>query len=677
MGRFGCVALSVAIIWLAGCGGAGESGNGNVDPDGVSLADNIHTSDLSPSETSDGKPMGDMEGKDEEQRASDDTRETVEPVCQHGTRSCLGIREVAECQGGNWVQVASCPETHVCTAGTCVKLEPCTPGHIDGCYSLAELRQCNGDGTAYVPIPCPAQEKCILGQCIDPVCFPGQSMCLDGTTKQSCLDDGTAWAEPAPCEAGLSCVGGKCLSQCLTDPKYNNSYIGCEYWSVDLDNYHDLGLLGSAHPDEVPHGVVLADPGDSLGPATVSFTVVMTDISFNQPEVVVQPGEVKVVEFPRMDIDGSGVFDRSIRIISNRPVVAYQFNPLDFQAAYSDDSSLLIPAEMLGKEYLILSYPTSPIEAFPIFSMPSQHGYFTVIAVEEGETKVKVWVTARTDPPNPNDPFMMPGQEYEFALQQFQVLNLQADGSKLSPIGDLSGSRVLADKRVAVFSGHEEAVVESPMSGDCCCAEHLEEQLFPLETWDKKYYCAKARSRGNGDYDLWRVQAGQDGVSVTTQPAIPGINGATLAKKGSWVEAFTNQSFIVEGTGPIQVAQYLSSGTCTDQGIGDPALIMQVSDTQYRSNYIFAVPKDYSKDYITVIRHSGVAVVLDGQTLANSAFTAFVDGAYEVGYFELQDGPHSIVSDEPFGLYQYGFHGPASYGNPGGLNLIKTQGSSE
>ena len=589
------------------------------------------------------------------------------PECEAGERLCFpekSEKELFECKGGNWVVVTVCPDDFVCSGETCVKLESCEPGTVQGCSALDAISQCNEDGTAYEPVKCPPEEQCADGECGLFECMPGKSVCVDSGTKQGCLDDGSGWADPQPCPEGLICVGGTCMSECLSDPKWANSYIGCEYWTVDLDNYHDPSP--GTKPDEAIHGLIIANPGTAK--ATITFTSFADpeDIYFPLLSTSVEAGDVQVVPFPRMDIDGAVISKRSVRLNSNRPVVVYQFNPLDFQAAYSDDSSLLLPAEMLDNEYLILSYGTTPGVIFE-----PQHGYFTVVAVEEGTTNVSIKVAALANSPEGEDILLKPGAINSFTLQQGEVLNIQADGSTLS-VQDLSGSHVIADKKVAVFSGHEEAVVQPP-GLDCCCAEHLEEQLFPLSTWDSTYICAKARSRGDPDQDLWRIQAGKGNITISTNPPIAGLDGATLQQKGDWVQGYSASSFEVDATGPIQVAQYLASKECTGDWVGDPALIMAVSSTQYRPNYVFAVPKDYDEDYITVIRPVGVPVFLDEVALSAGEFTPVGSGTFEVGYFAVDDGPHEIHGDASFGLYQYGFDGPASYGNPGGLNLIQQQ----
>ncbi|MFH1530387.1 MAG: IgGFc-binding protein [Pseudomonadota bacterium] len=599
-----------------------------------------------------------------------DTSPDTEQPCVQGQTKCVihdGTWEVHSCVNLVWMWTHDCADMDLCVDGKCVQEADCEPGEVNGCYSLSQYLECNPEGTAFVPVNCPDAEICILGECSDTECIPGQAQCLDASTKKICGDDGT-WSEPDPCGSGMTCVGGKCLSECLSDPKWNNSYIGCEYWTLDLDNYHDP--FSGIPPDEALHGIILGNPGTAT--ATITFKSFASDVPFNLLTTTVEPGAVRVIEMPRMDIDGSGITDHSVRVVSNRPVVAYQFNPLDFQAAYSDDSSLLIPAEMLGKEYLILSYMTSPLEAFPMIGMPSQHGYFTVLAVEEGETNVSVRLVGQAESPQDPDVILQQGIYHQFVLQQGQVLNLQATGKVMTGILDLSGSHVIGDKKLAVFSGHEEAVVQAE-GLDCCCAEHMEEQLFPLETWANSYLCVKAAPRGPSDMDLWRVQAGTGNVTLTTDPPIAGINGAVLQNKGDWVEAFTGASFVLTATGPVQAAQYLSSQGCTDDYIGDPAMVMAVSETQYRTPYAFAVPEDYSKDWITVVRPAGAEITLDQVALPDGPFAPIASSGYEVGYFEVQDGPHYIEGEEPFGMYQFGFDGPSSYGHPGGLNLIVQQ----
>ena len=52
------------------------------------------------------------------------------------------------------------------------------------------------------------------------------------------------------------------------------------------------------------------------------------------------------------------------------------------------------------------------------------------------------------------------------------------------PDGDLTGTLIESDQPVGVFVGHE-ATVLSNQATSPCCADHLEDQLFPASTWGK------------------------------------------------------------------------------------------------------------------------------------------------------------------------------------------------
>lgn len=599
--------------------------------------------------------------------------------CNAQQRTCISEQQIGECQGGAWVVTAVCPEGTFCYLSNCVTRTECTPGTVQGCHSLFQQAICNPEGTAYVPNDCLEGEVCIQGMCQVSMCVPGEARCLNEEAKQLCNEFGQ-WADPELCLDGNSCIGGKCISACMADPKWANSSVGCEYWTVDLDQ-SDKATLATDHtpPAVAPHSVVLSNPG--TGVAKVTFSTIAAGIVLPFGEEEIGPGETREFVMPRMDLDGAGIFDRSVRIRSNRPLVATQFNPKDVANTYSNDSSLLIPAEMLGKEYLVLGWQSQMEMAISVY--PALLGYFTVVAVEPGETEIRVTLASESFGLIPNAPALAPGVEHVFKLQQYQVIQFEGVSKTMALENDMSGSHVLADKKVAVFVGNEGPLIcpdealhlcsgTDPYSGDmgCCCLEHLEEQLFPLDTWVNEYLMAKIRPRGAEDWDTYRVQAGVDNVTLSTDPPIPGLDGKVLAKKGDWIQGVTDLSFRVTGTGPIQVAQYLASMTCTMGQTGDPAQVMGVGVQQYRDNYPFLVPQGYTKDWVTIVRPVGTSITLDGEVV-EVEFEGIGGTGYEFGYVEVEEGPHVMEGSAPFGLTQYGFFEATSYANPAGMNLKK------
>lgn len=550
----------------------------------------------------------------------------------------------------------------------------CEPNTSTECISETEQSVCDATGLRYTTVSCPQGLYCLRGLCGDQRCEPGVTRCLpqDPSRVFVCDPLGVEWIEGDLCEQGLACQNGACMSRCEAAAKLN-TYIGCEYWTVDLDNYPDPFTIPM--PNEVPHSVVISNPGDQS--ATVRFET-RAGVTLPTPQGEVPPGEVRAFTMPRLDVDNSGITNHSIKVSSSMPVIAYQFNPLNNANVYSNDASLLLPVNTLGRSYLVTSWPTGVnTENFLPTGIIPQAGYFTVVAVSPGETSVTVTVTAPTEA-GPNVPELSAGETATFTLSQFDVLNLQAQA--LTPadffelIGatphDLTGSVVEATQPVAVFGGHEEAVIgfDQGPNSDNCCADHLEEQLLPIATWSDEALCVKVKPRSTqGEKDIWRILSGVDGNSIQTTPAISGLNGITL-NRGEWVQVEAAESFKVRGSGALQATQYMISQGQTDEGTGDPSMILAVPTERYRSQYNILVPMGYGDDWVTIIRPIGATVQLDGAPVSES-FTTFADGAWEYAYVPVTTGAHEISGSLPFGLVAYGWNNAVSYGYPAGLNL--------
>ena len=587
---------------------------------------------------------------------------------------CQDDHTLEWCVEGQWVWKADCPGGALCSNGQCVDMTDCAPGSSGGCQSVLTELLCNAAGTAYDPITCPQGQYCINGACQDAECIPGETRCQDPEVLLRCEEDGSGWVYDQDCPDGEVCSIADCVGGCEAQVK-NPSYIGCTYWTVDLDQYHDP--MTNPKPDEVPHTVVIANPGEFM--ATILFEPADPLVSVNVADPYVPPGESRAFVLPRWDVDGSGVMTRGIRIRSSQPVMALQFNPFENEAVFSNGASLLLPEATLGMHYWIMTWPTSPNILCGFGGhIPPQYGYFTVLATQPGITKVTVTVTGMIKPTNSTPeaigvPAMTAGDTQLFLLERGEVLNLEAmkDDVCINDVHllDLTGSHVVADRPVAVFGGHEEAVVTWSGAGDGnnCCAEHLEEQLFPLEIWGSSAVAAKTKPRG-GEPDIWRVMSGVDGNTITTNPAQPDCDGVTL-NAGEWVEFESFDSFEIIGTGAIQVGQYTMSQAATPDFIGDPDFFLAVPTTQYRQDYPIAVPDGFTQNHITIVRPAGAAVTLDALPVDEAIFTPFGSGTWEVGYLDLEPGMHNLWATAPVGVYAYGYAGAVSYGYPAGLNL--------
>lgn len=648
-------------------------------------------------------------------KPSGDAADAATGVCTNGALGCFNESSTSVCVAGAWQLNTKCGDDAFCLDGLCTKAATCTPGEVTGCDGLSYELVCRPDGLAVSATPCEGAQKCVAGACGDASCTPGIAQCTSSGTYQVCAADGSGYGEEQPCGPDTTCLGGKCLSLCEADIKYNTN-VGCEYWSVDLDNdpTHHPALPNQPTPEMFPHSVVISNP--SSGDATVTFTVhvqcadgsacspskttcgglaetvcdapATTVYDLDIPDNVVPAGQSREFKMPVMNLSGSVLAPKAIRVVASRPVVAYQFNPFDSENAASNDGSLLLPRNALGKLYYAVSLPSRGA----ILSFPANNGFLAVVA-PAGTTTVSVTPTvdvianpAGGVPQDGSTPTSLAaGQTWTFTLEPYDVLNLEqlAKGGIVTPgkpLEDLTGTRIEADKPIAVFSGHQVAGVQEAVKlqitdvWDSCCTEHLEEQLMPVETWGTEALCVKSSPRGQ-EADRWVVVAGEDGVSLSTSPPIDGIHGKLLAKAGDRLRVETKDSFVLTATGKVQVVQFLMSQGQVEPkdsgtfGTGDPTMIVVPPSKQFRDNYVIRTADGFGTNWTTIIRPAGVPVKVDGVPVSEGEFEGLGDGTWEYAWREVTKGTHSLTAPEPFGLLVYGYGTVTAYGYPGGMAL--------
>ncbi len=559
-----------------------------------------------------------------------------------------------------------CAAPATCVDGWCVAPAPggCTAGETEACYGNAAVMTCDATGTAFVPKPCPSSHQCLDGACKPVLCQAGTTFCEGLAAVKSCLPDGSGFSDPVPCPENEYCTSGKCTGACFADPKFG-SYVGCSYWTVDLPNWPDPTITPT-NPEDLPHALVISNPNEM--DATITWEP-PPGVTIQSTDNTVKAGESKVFMMPVLNTEGTGVSHKGIRFKSSRPILVHQFNP--WKAIWSNDASLLLPESFLGSDYVILSWPTDPrgLIQFPIPGMPAMenvNGFFTVVGVHD-DTEVTFQVTGRVAAGD-KVAAMQKGAIQTVTINKGEILNVECEPATLFETCDLTGSTVSAKKPVAVFAGHESAAIANPTNSEASgYLDHLEEQMFPLHVLDQSYLAVKSKPRGN-DPDLWRIQAAEANVTVTTNPPQPGVNNVTLQKRGDWVEVYSDQSFEIQATGKIQVGQYLIGSEGTTQGTGDPSLILAVPTQRYRDFYALTIPPGYDTNWVTIIKPVGATVSSAGGPVPASLFQTFGAGGWEYGYLELKAGVHKLAGDQPFGLVVYGYNGAMSYGFPGGMN---------
>ena len=185
----------------------------------------------------------------------------------------------------------------------------------------------------------------------------------------------------------------------------------------------------------------------------------------------------------------------------------------------------------------------------------------------------------------------IPGTPVQFrtvTIQRFQTFYLQVRG------GDISGTRIIANKPISVFSGHECANV--PLAGEPC--DILIEQLQPIDTWGTEVVTVPLRTRSG---DVLKVFASQDSttVNVTYTNISSGMvtsDSFTLNRNGfrelggtSIVATGAIGDFaLIQSNNPIAVFQFSRSFITDNNIISDPFMLSVPYCEQYRDSYAVA-----------------------------------------------------------------------------------------
>ncbi|MDY0003885.1 MAG: IgGFc-binding protein [Polyangia bacterium] len=535
-----------------------------------------------------------------------------------------------------------------------------------------------------------------------------------------CTAEATGFEHMVDCEVGQgqACYLGNCVQACekaLAD----RSYVGCEYWAVDLDNARISSTENAASQQ---FAVVVSNPSGM----TAHVVVEQNNAPPGWPldlevvaELQVPPQGLRVIPLAAREVDGSppGQFDtgghsalssNAYRVRSNVPIVAYQFNPLDNVDVFSNDASLLIPTSAIDREYLVLGWPQTIADTDNPATDFHRHlrAFLTIVGVEPG---TDVQVTVATDVVGSGDvPAMRAGDMATFHLGPFDVLNLET-GDYLA---DFTGSRVLADRPVVVFSGNEASDVPyvPDLSERRCCADHMEHQLFPLSSAGSQFVAARTPARSPvvaaaggavsvvEEPEYFRILATEPATLVVTTLPPPDDRFTLQAGEHVTIEAWCD--FTVQASQPIFLGQFTASQGCNgiplDVPGGDPSFILVPPVEQWRSVNVFLTPNKYAFDFIVVVTPRGTPAYLDHLPLpdhcevAQPSCGSLPDASPWVIYrcqlsFPIlrpdlpppdnvedgvqDDGYHVITADRPVGLIVYGFDKHVSYGYAGGLDL--------
>jgi hypothetical protein len=363
---------------------------------------------------------------------------------------------------------------------------------------------------------------------------------------------------------------------------------------------------------------------------------------------------------------------QTLRLRSDKEVTVYAMN----LANRTTDAMLILPTDALGTEYFVMAYPSDQQGTYtvntPGSNTPSQ---FIVIATQP-QTQVQINTAGRV--------FGSAATSFTVILNQGEAYLVQADMA----FGDvdLTGSRVVSNKPVAVISGHQRTTLPLQFKPGLSSRDCLLESMPPLDTWGRSIFITPyiaAQNESPTGTDLYRVMAGFDNTVVR-------LNGAVIARlnAGQFFEGALTSPGLIEANNQVLVAQFKKTGSgnnTVNNPTGDPFMMVIPPAEQYSDSYRFiciqgqqpgnntaVIGPAFNQHYATLVAPTANigSVQLDGGMLAANTWTRIPNTPYSYINARVSQGVHTVKADTSVGLYVYGYGEANSYGYIGGGKLL-------
>jgi hypothetical protein len=366
------------------------------------------------------------------------------------------------------------------------------------------------------------------------------------------------------------------------------------------------------------------------------------------------------------------VTNLSFHVTSRDDITVYAHS----QAKTTSDAFLVFPTDVLGTEYIVVSYNSDgSSDGFNSLNPSSTPSQFAIVSAEDdNEITINPVAPTRYNALN----------EQKIRLNKGQVYLVQADITIQNLRTDLTGSKVKSTKPFALFCGHQRSTVPVAYSGTLTSRDILIEQIPPMVTWGQNSFLVPyVQSEGASPIgkDLYRIISASDGNEIK-------LNNQFLVKldKGQFYEGSLTTGALVTASSPIMVAQYKkTSSDGPNQFLNsDPFLMIMSPKEQFLKYYrIINVQayefdegfeeyyKVYTEQYITVVVPDNAinSLKVDGALVNQGIFSYIVNSGYSFGHIQVSDGVHEVKCDREFGIYIYGYGNANSYGYTGGMSF--------
>ncbi|MBX7156267.1 MAG: choice-of-anchor D domain-containing protein [Bacteriodetes bacterium] len=409
------------------------------------------------------------------------------------------------------------------------------------------------------------------------------------------------------------------------------------------------------------------------------FLVVRQTVANDIIEIRLNPGTAQA--FSKTDAEGIPAEQiwpqAAIHVKSQAPIVCY----VSIRFPYTSDTFLAIPLQALGKEYIVASM-ADMTWMYGGYSLPS----ITTITAAYDNTKVSF--TLGGNAVTVTSGGMKAGQTKTWNMMRGDVVVI--GNSKDSKEGDMSGSKIVASKPVAVTSGNQCANVPTTLRW----CDYIAEQEIPTNVWGKTLLVPRFSTRKNSAMIKIfakdpNTQMFKNGSPNKVIQKAGGVEGTGFIYER--VNANANTIMVYSGNKPIS-ATFFNTGQEDDNVVSDPFQMDIYPIEQFQKEIIFCTPGikggfKFDFNYLNVVYQLtdqgtipddlefGTAVngVIKWQPL-RSVFGPSIGDVFPIKvngktYASKEcilpgDNVYRMRCSLPFACYSYGVSNYDSYGHP-------------
>jgi hypothetical protein len=347
----------------------------------------------------------------------------------------------------------------------------------------------------------------------------------------------------------------------------------------------------------------------------------------------------------------------AFHIKTNVPVVAYSMLPYGGGSARVTGSTLLLPTNVWGDNYVAVNAYEKPTA----FTEDRAGPTMMILAQADNTTiTIKPVVDIVAGGGLAGIPA---GTSGSYTINKGEYVQFTQPNA-------LTGSAIQATAPIAVVGGS--TLMDVPL--DHIRADSAHQMLPPIKALGHEYVAVRYRSRDTQieEYSPYRVVGVVNGTTLTYEPSTPPGAPTTLSA-GQMVEFIPSSPFVVhsqDASHPFYMAQYMTGGEPYD-GAGDPEFITMITPDQYLPHYTFFTDPTYPETNLVVVRVKDPQlgfpdVKLDCAGTLSGWTNVGTSGNYQFTRVDLSTGNFQGVGQCNNGVHvvEASFGGDASTGSP-------------